>query len=195
MMMAVPPMLAMAGYHTAAAQQAVAALCIYIGVYLFMNLAAFAIIAFLRNAMGSEQIADYAGLIRHHPGVTICLALTLFSLIGLPPLAGFIGKFAIFASLVDGYEITNQAGHGAIYLLVLLVVGGINTAISLFYYLRVVKVMTMDPEPADRVPFTFSSVSLQGAYVWLVTAPTVALFFFWDQLNLWAQAAASHLLM
>ena len=67
-------------------------------------------------------------------------ALILFSLVGLPPLAGFLGKFAIFASLADGWKQT-----GNVYLLVLLVLGGLNTAISLFYYLRVVKVMTIDP--------------------------------------------------
>lgn len=53
----------------------------------------------------------------------------------------------------------------------LLVVGGMNTAISLFYYLRVVKVMTMEEEPATRPPFVYPEVSLQGAFVWLVTAP------------------------
>jgi NADH-quinone oxidoreductase subunit N len=189
MMMAVPAVMAMAGLNPEAAQKAVAALCIYLGVYLFMNLAAFAIIAFLRNAMHSEEIADYAGLIRRNSGITVCMAVTLFSLIGMPPLAGFVGKFAVFAALVNGYQTT-----GATYLLVVLVIGGLNTVVSLFYYLRVIKVMTIDPEPQDRPPFKFSDVSLQGAYVWLVTAPTVILFFFWNDLNEWALTAARHLL-
>jgi NADH-quinone oxidoreductase subunit N len=194
MMMPVPAVMAMAGVNPAAAQSAVAALCIYIGVYLFMNLGAFAIVAFLRNAMGSEEIADYGGLIRRNRGIAICMAILLFSLIGLPPLSGFIGKFAVFAALVDGYQVTAAAGHPATYLLVVLVAGGLNTAISLFYYLRVVKVMTMDPEPENRPPFAFSDVSLQGLYVWFTAAATVLLFFWWNGLKDMAEAAARHLL-
>ena len=61
--------------------------------YVFMNLGAFAIVAFLRGAIGSEEIADYAGLIRSAPIVAVALAVILISLIGMPPMAGFIGKF------------------------------------------------------------------------------------------------------
>lgn len=194
MMMSVAAMLVMAGDAPLQAQDAVAALSIYIVTYVFMNLGAFAIIAFLRNALHSEEIADYAGLLRRCPITVICLSLILFSLVGLPPLAGFIGKFAIFASLVDGYQVSLDAGHPAGFLMVLLVVGGINTAISLFYYLRVVKVMTMEEEPADRPPFVYSEVSLQGAFVWLVTAPTVLLILNWNGLSEWARAASLYLL-
>lgn len=194
MMMSVAAFLVMAGDAPLQAQNAIAALAIYIVTYVFMNLGAFAIVAFLRNAMHTEQIADYAGLIRRCPLTVICLSLTLFSLVGLPPLAGFIGKFAIFASLVDGYEVSVSAGHPAGFLMVLLVIGGINTAISLFYYLRVVKVMTMEEEPADRPPFVYSEVSLQGAFVWLITAPTLLLMLNWNVLSEWAHAATLYLL-
>ncbi|MCA9119336.1 MAG: NADH-quinone oxidoreductase subunit N [Planctomycetaceae bacterium] len=194
MMMSVAAFLVMAGAAPLQAQDAIAALAIYIATYLFMNLGAFAIIAFLRNAMHSEEIADYAGLLRRCPGTVICLSLILFSLVGLPPLAGFIGKFAIFASLVDGYQVSISAGTPAGFLLVLLVVGGMNTAISLFYYLRVVKVMTMEEEPATRPPFVYPEVSLQGAFVWLVTAPTILLMLNWNVLSEWAHAATLYLL-
>jgi NADH-quinone oxidoreductase subunit N len=192
MIMAVAALIALAGVNTASAREAAAALAIYIGVYLFMNLGAFAVVAFLRNAMRSEEIADYAGLIRRCPLTVICFASILFSLIGLPPLAGFFGKFAIFASLADGYSILKGSGTG-FYLMLLLVVGGINTAISLFYYLRVVKVMTIDPEPPDRPPFAYSDVSLAGAYLWLITLPTLALMIYPGALNALATAAAEHL--
>ena len=62
-----------------------------------MNLGAFAIVAFLRNTLRSEEIADYAGLIRRSPVLVICFATMLISLIGLPPLAGFSAKFLAFA--------------------------------------------------------------------------------------------------
>ncbi len=169
------------------AEASLAGLCMYIGVYLFMNLGAFAIIAFLRNAMRSEEIDDYAGLIRQAPGVVICLSIIMISLLGLPPLAGFAAKFAIFAPL---------AAKPSEYplLMTLLVIGGLNTVVSLFYYLRVVKVMTLDPEPADRLPVHFSLISPEGVYVVLVTIPVVVLGIAWDSLNRWAQVAAQTVL-
>jgi len=189
MMMAIPPLLALATADPALAERAVAGLGIYIAVYLFMNLGAFSVVAFLRNAMHSEQIADYAGLFRHCPGVVVCFALMLFSLLGIPPLAGFVGKFAVFASIYNGYWATGQG-----YLLVLLVVGCVNTAISLFYYLRVVKVMTMDPDALTRGPVRLPLVSLPGFYLAAVTLPTVVLFFAWEFLNQYALHAAQQLL-
>ena len=194
MMMPVAALVAMAGIDDAGAARAVAGLAIYIAVYLFMNLGAFAVVAFLRNAMRSEEIADYAGLVRRCPLTVVCFSLMLFSLVGLPPLSGFIGKFAIFASLVDGWRAVEAAGQNGFYLLLLLVVGGINTALSLFYYLRVVKVMTIDGEPADRPPLVFSDVSLAGAYLWLITLPTAGLIVAWDWLSAMADAAARNLI-
>jgi NADH-quinone oxidoreductase subunit N len=194
MMMPVAAMLVLVRYDTLSAQTAIASISIYLAVYMFMNLGAFAIIAFLRNAMRTETISDYAGLIRRCPITVICFCLILFSMIGLPPLAGFVGKFAVFGSLANGYRLSAAAGEPANFLLVLLVVGGLNTAVSLFYYLRIVKVMTMDPEPEDRRPFVFSDVSLQGFYIWFLTLPTAFLMLNWDVLNRWAQAAAMQLL-
>ena len=189
MMMAIPPLLALAATEPELAERAVAGLGIYIAVYLFMNLGAFSVVAFLRNAMQSEQIDDYAGLFRHCPGVVICFALMLFSLLGIPPLAGFVGKFAVFASIYNGYWATGQG-----YLLLLLVVGCVNTAISLFYYLRVVKVMAMDPDAPTRGPVRLPLVSLPGFYLAAVTLPTVILFFAWEFLNQFALHAAQQLL-
>ena len=76
----------------------------------------------------------------------------------------------------------------------LLIIGGLNTAISLFYYLRVVKVMTIDEEPRDRPPLAYSDVSLGGAYLWLITLPTALLIVSWDWLNQISLAAARYLL-
>ncbi len=102
MMMPVAAGLVLLNVDVGASQRAFAAIPFYASIYLFMNLGAFAIVAFLRNTLRSEQIADYAGLLRSAPGVTLCFGAILFSLVGLPPLAGFSGKYAIFWSLVDG---------------------------------------------------------------------------------------------
>jgi NADH-quinone oxidoreductase subunit N len=194
MMMPVAAIVAMAGIDNAGATRAVAGLAIYIAVYLFMNLGAFAVVAFLRNAMRSEEIADYAGLVRRCPLTVVCFSLILFSLVGLPPLSGFIGKFAVFAALVDGWRAVEEAGLPGFYLMLLLIVGGINTAISLFYYLRVVKVMTIDDEPRDRPPLVYSDVSLAGAYLWMITLPTAGLIVAWDWLSDMAEAAGRNLI-
>ncbi|MBW8885631.1 MAG: hypothetical protein JF612_12850, partial [Planctomycetia bacterium] len=194
MMMPISAAVAMTGIDKNGAESAIAALAIYMAVYLFMNLAAFAVVALYRNAMRSEDVTDYAGLIRRSPLTVICFAATLFGLIGLPPLSGFVGKFAIFASLVDGYQKVESAGLPGFYLLLLLIVGGLNTAISLYYYLRVVKIMTIDDEPRDRPPLAFSDVSLGGAFLWVITLPTALLIFSWDWLSEVSLAAARHLL-
>ena len=186
-MMAVAAAVALVGVNTAASRDAVAAVAFYLGTYLFMNLGAFAIVALLRNRLRSEEIDSYAGLVRSSPGIVIATAVVLVSLIGLPPLAGFAAKFLVFSSLVEA--ITLHAERPL--MLVLLVVGGLNTVLSLFYYLRVLKVMTFDPPPADRVGGEFSLVSLPGAVVTALVVPVVVLGVFWAGLYACAQLAGA----
>jgi len=175
MMMAISPLMVMLGTNNQAAEEAASALIQYIVVYTFLNLGAFSIIAFLRNYVGSEEIEDYSGMVKSRPVLVISLALIFFSLVGLPPLSGFLGKFAIFASLADGYS---TAGSSA--LLILLLAGGINTAISLFYYLGVIKTMVMG-EPNNEHHFGDRPVGkLEMAYVVVVTIPTVFLIVCWQ---------------
>jgi NADH-quinone oxidoreductase subunit N len=101
----------------------------YVLVYIFSNLGAFGVVAAVSNATGKENMDDYNGLYRTNPGLSLIMTLALFSLAGIPPVAGFFGKFFLFAAAAEkGY-----------YLLVLIAV--LNTIISLFYYLLVVKAM------------------------------------------------------
>ncbi|MGD9721129.1 MAG: NADH-quinone oxidoreductase subunit N [Pirellulales bacterium] len=179
MIMPVPAAMILAGQDPEAARSALASLAFYAGVYLFMNLGAFAIVAILRNQLHSEEIADYAGLIRRAPVTVICFAIVLVSLIGLPPLAGFAGKLLIFYSLVQAKLWT------------VLIVAGLNTAISLYYYLRVVKIMTMDPEPEQVRPAEIAFIP--GTYIVAITVPVVLLGIAWDQLNAWTLAASAQL--
>jgi NADH-quinone oxidoreductase subunit N len=101
----------------------------YVLVYIFSNLGAFGVASVVYNASGKENIDDYNGLYRTNPSVSLIMTLALFSLAGIPPVAGFFGKFFLF---------TAAAEHGY-YGLVLIAV--INTIISLYYYLLVVKAM------------------------------------------------------
>jgi NADH-quinone oxidoreductase subunit N len=184
MIMAVAAAVQLVGINAAGASEAIAALLFYLAVYVFMNLGAFAIVAFLRNAIGSEEIADYAGLIRSAPVTSVALTVILVSLIGLPPLAGFIGKFYIFYALVVA---------GGPWMIGLLVIAGINTAISLVYYLRVAKTVCIDPEPEARGRVTLGL--LPGLYVLVVTLPVLIYGIYPVPLTTLAQQATKHLLM
>ena len=76
-------------------------------------------------------------------------------------------------------------------MIVLLVIGGLNTVISLFYYLRVLKVMTFDPPPSDRTADVFPLVSIPGAFVTALVVPVVSLGIFWSGLYAFARLAGS----
>ena len=107
------------------------AIMIYLVMYLFMNLGAFFVVVLVKNKTGGETFKDYEGLGWEMPLIGALMTLFMVSLTGVPPTAGFIGKFYIFASLIQGGE--------SFYYLVF--IGGINSVISLYYYLRVVRVM------------------------------------------------------
>jgi len=114
----------------------VPALLTYLGIYLFMNLAAFlAVVALVREGVG-ETLDDLAGLGRRAPVPALCLTIALISLAGLPPLAGFIAKYAVIAAVVA----RGAAGGGPLFF-VLALVAVLNTVISLGYYARVARVM------------------------------------------------------
>ena len=186
LLMGVAAAVALRGVDPEGCRRAVAAIAFYLGTYVFMNLGAFALVAVLRNRLRSEEIAAYAGLVRTSPGLVVAAAAVLVSLIGLPPLAGFVSKFLVFASIVEAISVAAERP----LMLVLLVVGGINTVISLFYYLRVLKVMTFDPPPEDRVA-TPSAVWLPGALITAVVVPVVVLGVFWSGLYAYAQLAGT----
>jgi NADH-quinone oxidoreductase subunit N len=110
-------------------QLGMASVIYYILVYIFSNLGAFGVVTAISNATGKENIDDYNGLYHTNPKLSLIMTLALFSLAGIPPVAGFFGKFFLFTA----------AAQKGFYLLVLLAV--LNTIISLFYYLLVVKAM------------------------------------------------------
>lgn len=163
-------------------KSAVAAMLFYATNYLFMNLGAFALIAFLRNTMRSEEIKDYAGLIGRSPLAAISLTLILVSLIGLPPLAGFWPKLRVLQALYEA---------GGPLLTTVMVAAAINTAISLVYYLRVAKTMCIDPQPDTSLPVELGF--LPATYVLAMTVPVVLFGILPNLIAPWAQHATSGL--
>jgi NADH-quinone oxidoreductase subunit N len=139
----------------------------YLVVYLFMNLGAFGVVSLVASSGGSEEIHSYRGLGSSAPYLCVAMAIFLFSLIGLPPFAGFVGKVYLFAAVI----------YKKIYWLA--VVAAVNTVISLYYYLRVVKAMFLEkPTEAIRLQVSFGSQTLLLALV----VPTLGLGIYWQPL-------------
>jgi NADH-quinone oxidoreductase subunit N len=119
------------------------ALVYYVLVYLAANLGVFAVISIVEQRSNKVEIDDYNGLYKTNPKLAFIMTLALFSLAGIPPFAGFFSKFFIFMSAF-------QAGF---HLLVFIAL--VNTVISLYYYLLIVKAMYITPSD-DPIP-TFRS--------------------------------------
>jgi NADH-quinone oxidoreductase subunit N len=129
---------------------------IYMAIYLFMNIGAFAVILCMRQkGRLVEGIDDLAGLSKTHPLMALVMATLMFSMAGIPPLAGFWGKFYVFKAAVD---------QG---LFVLAIIGILTSVVSAFYYLRIIKIMYFDDvvESFDR---------LQGGAMTLVMTVSTA---------------------
>jgi len=132
--------LATVGLAPAAATAGQSGLLFFLLSYSFTNLGAFFAIIAISNKVSSDQINDFAGMGKRSPLMALALTLCLISLIGLPPASGFVAKFYIFSSAVQNN------------LLWLVIIAVINSVISAYYYLRVVKVMWMnEPAAADSV--------------------------------------------
>lgn len=130
----------------------------YILVYVFSNLAVFGVIQAIENKTGLVSMDDYKGLHKSNPWLSFAMTLAVFSLAGIPPFAGFFSKILIFTA-------ATESGDVALYVLVL--VSLINTIISLFYYLLVVKAMWISPD-APVVP-SFRSSCLERVALWICT--------------------------
>ena len=139
--------------------QGLMAILIYFAVYLLMNLGAFLIVMLIANRTGSENINDYDGLGYTSPFLGVALAIFLVSLTGLPPTAGFIGKLYLFIALVDAKMI------------VVAIIALLNTVVSLYYYVRVLKHMFLT-KPAVEPPTVSASFS-SGALVVVLIVPVL----------------------
>jgi NADH-quinone oxidoreductase subunit N len=127
-----------------AGSTALKAVVVYLLVYAFTNLGAFAAVIAVTRKTRSGEISSFGGLIQYAPGLAVMMTIFLASLTGIPPLGGWIAKFNTFQTLLD-------AGTGSAY--VLAVIGAVNTAIAAAYYLRVLRVMWMEEPPdGDRAP-------------------------------------------
>jgi NADH-quinone oxidoreductase subunit N len=129
--------------------QLVTATVIYfVLIYIFSNLAAFGVVQAISLRTGKENMKEYEGLYRTNPNLSLVMMLALFSLAGIPPVAGFFGKFFLFtAAASEGY-----------YLLVFIAV--VNVTISLYYYLLVVRAMFLR-KSENAIPYFKSKIYMR----------------------------------
>ena len=154
------------------------AVLLYLTVYLFMNIGTFAcILAMRRQGRMVEDIDQLAGLSRTNPIMAICLTIFMFSMAGIPPLAGFFGKYFIFKAAIEANLYT------------LTVLGLLASVVSAYYYLRIVKLMYFD-SPLDSFDLP---VGKEISIVTIGMSAVVVFFIFiiWPILNTTAIAAAT----
>jgi NADH-quinone oxidoreductase subunit N len=132
----------------------------YILAYALMNLGAFGCVILVSNSIRSDAIEDYAGLHKRDPVTSFMLSVFLLSLVGVPPLAGFWGKFLVFTAAIESKFI------------LLAIVGVVNSVVAAFYYMRVIKCMYLDePKVKDAGP---RSVPLQIALAVVMAGVLIA---------------------
>jgi len=145
------------------------AMMFYMVVYYLMNIGAFLVVMIVANETGREDIEGFRGLAwRGGAAPAVAMAIFLFSLTGLPPLAGFVGKFYLFAAVV----------RQQFYVLAL--VGVINSVISLYYYARVVRTMFFDFPDGTEAPVSVGAHN--GALMIGLSALTIVLGVYWAPL-------------
>ena len=155
----------------------IAAVLIYFAVYLFMNLGAFYVVMLVANETGSEHIDSYRGLGYRSPLIGVALAIFLLSLTGIPPTAGFIGKLYIFAALINGKWFW------------LAVIGVLNSVVSLYYYIRVIRNMFLRQPDGPVEPLRIRPAQVVVLLVLLV--PTILLGLYFTPLVEFAQASVA----
>jgi len=138
----------------------------YLVIYAFSNLGAFALASWLARDKGSDEIEDLNGLASQSPGLATCTLLLMLSLIGMPPLAGFFGKLYMFMEALD------ESNRGRLTLMWLVALGLLNSVVSAFYYVRVIRAMFLRPPAAPELRPAPSSVATT-----IVLATAVALGF------------------
>jgi NADH-quinone oxidoreductase subunit N len=128
------------------------AIMFYLAGYLFTVVAAFFVIALVMQNLESEDISGLAGLNQRSPLLATTLTLSMVSLAGIPPLAGFFGKFLLLKSVVEAAQATGNHGY---YCLVFTALAGV--VISLYYYFGVIRAIYWSREPKDLAPISLSA--------------------------------------
>ncbi|MFQ6612364.1 MAG: NADH-quinone oxidoreductase subunit N [Fidelibacterota bacterium] len=152
--------------------QGIFGIMIYLIMYLFMNLGAFFVVIYVESETGKSDYENFKGLGWKMPFIGVVMTLFMISLTGLPPTAGFIGKFYLFAALI-------KAGPGFYWLAV---IGVLNSVVSLYYYFRVVKSMYLEGKPSKVQSIPSLSISL---ILLALAIPSLLFGIYWEPIANW----------
>ena len=158
-------------------ERAVQAVMFYLAVYMFMNLGAFLVAIFVENKFGVDEIDDWKGLGFKAPLIMVPMGIFLFSLTGLPPTAGFVGKVYLFSVLIEADRFWWLA-----------LLGVLNSVVSLYYYVRIIKVMFLDGEPTKDDKTVGDHPVLVGTIIALMI-PVLLLGLYWNPLVAFVQSS------
>ena len=143
--------------------------------YVFMTLVAFYITSIVQDKYGNDHFERFSGLIYRYPFMAVMMTVVMFSLTGLPPLAGFIAKYNIIQALINTNNYT------------LAVILGLNSVISAYYYLKIVRLMTLKPQENNETIEGFGF--LNQLIIIGLTIPVFVLGIFWENIMLFAGGA------
>lgn len=143
--------------------------------YVFMTLVAFYITSIVQDKYGNDHFDRFSGLIYKYPFMAVMMAIVMFSLTGLPPLAGFVAKYNIIQTLINTKNYT------------LAVVLGLNSVVSAYYYLKIVRLMTLKPAENDEKIEGFGF--LNQFIICVMTLPVIVLGIFWESIMMLANNA------
>ena len=161
----------------AASVAGVQSILVYLAVYVLMNVGAFLVLIVVSRGTAGEEISDFRGLGQRAPIAALTLTIFLFGLTGIPPFAGFTGKYLVFAALLSS---------GGTWPVVLAVIGVLNSALSLFYYAKLIRAMFLEDVPDQP------RIAVPGVYTGILSGLAALVFFFglyWTPLVHWAAAA------
>jgi NADH-quinone oxidoreductase subunit N len=159
-------------------QMGLAAILIYLIAYLFMNLGAFYVAILIDNKLNTDEIESMQGLSYRSPFICVAMGVFLFSLSGIPATVGFIGKFYIFVALIDSNMIW------------LAIVGMLNGVVSLFFYVKVLKVMFLKrpaTEYDSKIKYSFG----YNLVLLLLAVPTILFGIYFTPLLKFAESSVS----
>jgi NADH-quinone oxidoreductase subunit N len=150
----------------------VSAVLIYFFFYMLMNLGAFFVVQLVANKLNSEDIEEYNGLGYRSPVLAVCMTVFLISLTGLPPTSGFIGKLYVFSSVINS---------GYIWLAI---VGVLNSVVSLYYYVKIIRNMYLRDVESTKSKLVFSPITI--AIVLMLAIPSLLFGVYFTPIVEWA---------
>jgi NADH-quinone oxidoreductase subunit N len=154
----------------------------YMVIYLFMNLGAFLVVMAIYDDTGSFDLKDYRGLWKRSPTLTLAMGVFLFSLMGIPPFAGFLAKLYVFAAVIR-----TAIEQGSALLGWFAVIGVLNSAVAVFYYMKILKAMFIEGDETSEPGRRLDLHPIYSSLLFVLVIPNIIGLVFWGYLDRWTE--------